>query len=193
MSELSGTIENSLPEPLFNKLVELCTHIDLPWHYSSIYNETDNTTKYHWSHVLVKGENDLARTVESCIDMLLDKANINLERIRRVRFSLLTQTDETKIHEPYTSYNEPHCTGLLYINTSNANTYFYKEKYDLNYEEGSQRYLKDVLCCNLNDSFVVKPEKNKFVWFDGTIYHSISSPTDTDRQIILEFDFIVKE
>lgn len=85
----------------------------------------------------------------------------------RARLGLIPNYGRFTIHSPHIDFDYSHTTLLLYLNQSDGGTYFYNNKQIVNES---------------------KFEQNKCIKFDGSLYHSSSSPIDHSIRIALNIN-----
>jgi hypothetical protein len=74
------------------------------------------------------------------------------------------------IHPPHIDLQFPHWVCLYYVNDSDGDTVFYKDDQKTEVKR-------------------VSPKKGRIAFFDGSIYHSASTPTKHHRMVV-NFDFL---
>ena len=176
MQILDDCVENKY----FNALKkEVFDFRHMPWflsQYTAYKQKSTDTDDLSFSHLAIKDGQDiseLAPYARLCIDRAFEKLGRNLPKIYRVRFGLILKSYRHKVHGPHVDHHAPHQTGLLYLNDSDGDTYFYDNYYDPAVDEDFsqfdyyQKFIKDHL--KLQQS--VTPKTNSFVIFDGYQYH----------------------
>ena len=88
-----------------------------------------------------------------------------IEDIITARIWLITPEQDNNICIPHTDLMVPHYVCLYYINDTDGDTIFF--------EDDKNTIFKRV-----------SPKKGRVVIFDGSIFHSSSSPTTTPRAVI---------
>tara|TARA_R110000803_G_C11842327_1_gene304764 strand:- start:71 stop:628 length:558 start_codon:yes stop_codon:yes gene_type:complete len=97
--------------------------------------------------------------------------NINPLFIIKGRYYLQHPTNKIHVQPPHVDIDWPHWVFLYYVNDSEGETVFYNEQ-----KEEIKR---------------VTPKKGRACFFDGSIYHSASTPNITSRAVI-NINFIGK-
>lgn len=193
-------IDNVLPKVVFDRLKNTLFSDEMPWYCDttaypqfmiSDYTKEELKKDYSFSHILLKDgqiRSDLYPFFELCCMLALEKAEIEYTEIFRIRAGLIMYTENEHIHGPHVDYQEPHKSGLLYINDNDGETIIYNEKY-----EYCKLNTYDYFVKKLNKQVTVKdkiiPKENRFYCFDGMYYHSSSTPTDVGRRIVVNFNF----
>ena len=193
--------DDVLPEETFKKLQQgIVYHNDcvVPWYPlrgAAYRDESSEISKYDlsFSHlVYTNGQpnSSLSPFVESCITTALSNVNVEIKRMIRIRLGLIPLCPINFIHDPHVDMHISHKVGLMYLNTTDGDTFLYNEKYDPIKGESSYRYLKN----NLNGKVTVKqritPKENRLLCFDGLYYHSSSAPTNVYARFAINFNFI---
>ena len=169
----------------------------MPWflsEYTAYKQKSTDMDDLSFSHLAVKDGNDiseLAPYARLCINQAFEKLGRNLPKIYRVRFGLILKSNQHKIHGSHVDHHAPHQTGLMYLNDSDGDTYFYDNYYDptlddtLSQFDYYQKYIKD----NLKFQQSVTPKSNRLVLFDGYQYHASSCPTKTQLRVVMNFNY----
>jgi len=194
-------VENSFSPSTFKYLEDKIMDRYLPWYYGkTAYENGEKYDKYNYSfmHAVHDGKptSDLCSPLFTAILTALDAQNIEVETLIRIRLGMITSKEKYHIDTPHVDWPFPHKTGLIYVNDSDGDTLFYNEMFkdiggDLT-ENQSQIYYNTVLNKNVTVKETVTPKANKMVIFDGWQYHSSTNPVDTDRRVVINFNFIEK-
>lgn len=187
--------DDVLKAGVFNRVSDTLLNFKMPWYYiSTAYHESVEVSKYGYSfqHVaLIDGTDNsgLGEILHSVVLNALDNVGEKSLGIYRIRVGMFTITPEIVIHEPHVDFDEPHNTGVLYINDSDGPTTIYSERYDLASGIPSLDYYNTVLNKEKTILTQVDPKANRLVLFDGLHYHASSTPTLTARRIAINFNY----
>lgn len=118
--------------------------------------------------------NDLFDTTFPILLQVVDKQGKQLKDLLRIRIGLITRTPEPIVHPPHKDFHTPHRTGLYYLNQSDGDTIVYNEK-----EKSDAYTIKEK----------ISPVANSWHDFDGTLYHSSATPTQTEKRIVITFNY----
>jgi len=172
------TIYNSVSKSNFKLLKNSVNSDTFSWYYlqdSAFGNETDDKSIFNYSfyHVLFyddKINSNYYNLFNSCALEIKDKFKLDEYKIFRLRLGLTTAYGKPIIHNPH--IDDPdieHKVILLYLDSSDGDTYFYKDK----------KIIESI-----------SPEENKAVLFDGSLYHSSSKPFKNSKRIVLNINLI---
>lgn len=188
--------DNILSPSIFKKLEASVLNAALPYYFgeSTAYRGDDPAQKFDfsWSHLVYEEgqtHSSLGPFLETVLLSCIDNSNQTIEKLFRIRIGLVTTTPTTVTHDPHIDYDSYHKTGLLYLNSTDGETYIYKEKYDPDSGMNSREYLEKIIK-TVHVEKAVKPEANRFVWFDGLQYHSSTSQTDKSKRVVITFNYL---
>ena len=159
--------------------------IDSPstkWYYAeTTANYFDKKEPYHSSfgHLIYKKDqgalSELFDLTMPILTTALDKQQKSLKDLIRIRLGLITRVPHEVIHAPHKDHNGPHTTALYYLNDADGDTVVYNET-------------------EMSDSYTVKekltPKANTWHQFDGNHYHSSAAPINTEKRIVITYNFI---
>jgi len=192
-----NVLENAVGKSIFGKITNAVFDQQFPWYYgSTAYASEENNSlhDYSYSHLVLsdgKAHNQVGEILAITLFNLSDVIQQDIKTILRIRIGSIPVTPEPIIHTPHVDLEFSHKTALLYLNDADGDTIFYNLKYPWTEQLSTHDYyLKNKK--NVKIEEVVKPEKNKFVWFDGFHYHSSTSPTKVDRRIVVNFNYVTK-
>ena len=169
----------------------------MPWFlskYTAYKQKSTDTDDFSFSHLAIKDGHDiseLAPYARIFIDRAFEKLGENRPKIYRVRFGLILKSHKHKVHGPHVDHHAPHQTGLLYLNDSDGDTYFYDNYYNPTSDEGLsqfdyyEKYIKD----DLKFQQSITPKSNRLVLFNGYQYHASSCPTESQLRVVMNFNF----
>ena len=192
-------IENLLSPSHFNLVTQDVMNNDaFPWFRTlstSHENDQPDIWSASWYHTVFR---DLDRTPKSVLASTffpvlaigMDRCNLRLTSLMRVRLGMITTTPQTYVHAPHIDADEEHYTALYYLNDADGDTIFYDQLYKPGMPMNSQEYASKA---NMKVFAREKPTKNKFVLFNGLRYHSSSSPTQSAQRIVVNFNFRAKK
>ena len=180
MSELLDkivVIDELLPSIFADNLEEILLSNNFPWFYQKdLTSQKDNEIKTSgFCHNFI----DNGRAINNYFDSLNlkyipDRAVKQIDknctfRISRVRsFLQLPIINDRKFDNKHIDMDINHLVCLYYVNDNNAETYFF---------DGEDIIKK------------IKPQKNRVVVFDGSIYHASSSAKINER-VVINFNLI---
>lgn len=188
----------AVPRSLFGKAKNFLESENFPWYYVGATAYTGKNAKsvetlyngsfYHiaYDH---KKNSQVSDVLEHCLLCCLDNLNIKMNNLIRIRIGMIPVCPYNFQNPPHVDFTFPHKVGLLYMNDSDGDTVIYNEKHDLDPLNDSLRYLQNTLKYNLTVKEKITPQENKFVLFDGSHYHSSSTPTTVKRRIAVNYVF----
>lgn len=189
-------IDNFLPTEAFVKLKDICVNSStFPW----FLTETAYPEKGVSSNSQVSFANAMYMNTHSNDALYLSISNILATALSFRNYDMVTglyriraglqiplPSKQKKINNPHIDINEPHKVLLLYMNDSDGDTILYNEKHDY-----SDIDMADYV--NNNEFTVmdrVSPKGNRAVIFDGYHWHSSSTPTKSDKRVVLNCNFL---
>jgi hypothetical protein len=186
--------DDILPKALLTKVQDMILHEATPWTFNTTTYKgaTENLYGYSWGHIALDQtgpKTQAADTLHTAILIALEKAEVSVKEIYRIRLGLLTVSSERHINDPHIDIDSPHKTGLIYLNDADGATVFYENKYNLNSKLDGTKYFEKVVKPNLKIAQEVDPVANRMVLFDGLTYHSSSTPMTVPRRVVLNFNF----
>jgi hypothetical protein len=102
------------------------------------------------------------------------KNNIEFRAILRAKFNLVTNSLETQERQPvHVDYKFNHKVFLYYVNDSDGDTILFDKNYKIVEK--------------------IKPEKGKFLIFDGDILHASSPPVKSKKRMIINLNIKIKK
>lgn len=201
-------INNALPKNLFLKLKQFLYSDLCPWYFTdnSAYGPGPLTDKnilteeerkkylYHGSFAYTPFVNSVSNSsqsllFESCVLSALDKAQVEIKNLIRIRVGLILGSPEPVVHGPHVDFEFPHKTALLYMTTCDGDTLVYNEKFDFDSKDNIFTQME-----KFNNKFTIKDkiksEENKLAVFDGACFHSSSNPSDVSSRIVITANFV---
>jgi hypothetical protein len=169
--------------------------LDQPWFYlrNTAYNQFDNRIQpYDPSWVLMMYNNNeimnpLMSLAQSILIKALYESQMSLSKLIRIRAGFTTRTPYPIIHEPHVDWDDGHMTALYYVNDSDGDTIFYKEKRDQSLSVSSYEWSKNK---KFTVDQTVSPKADRLVIFDGLTYHSSTSPIAHDHRLVINFNWV---
>lgn len=166
-----------------------------PWYYlkDTAYNQYATTTKPYessWMHFLYNNEqslSDLKPLAESILLTAIQKSNLTISKLIRIRAALSTRTPYPYAHDPHVDYENSHMSAVYYVNNADGDTIFYNEKRDENFTISSREW---ALNRKFNIKKAVEPIADRIVIFDGLTYHSSSTPCTADYRLIINYNWL---
>jgi hypothetical protein len=103
-----------------------------------------------------------------------------------------TITPESFVDKAHVDMNFNHQTALIYINDADGPTRIYNEKFEDMFNQDKSSYEKhyDLIKDKLTVAETIEPVANRMVIFDGLHYHSGTTPSKTDRRIIININYV---
>lgn len=188
-------LQKAIQSELFADLQQEILSDGFPWFYTgtTLGQQTESSEKFNFSffhnaYYYDDGYSSVGKKLEYAILDALQFMKIPVKKMLRIRLGLINITENTIIHTPHIDFPYEHNTGLLYLNDSDGDTLLYQERYDTNIDK--KQYDLKVRSKQNEIITNITPEENKLVLFDGLIYHSSSSPTLTDRRVVVNFNYI---
>ena len=173
------------------ELLQLVTSTEFPWYYleDTTYERTNKVSSKTpaWAHLLFGNDGTRSPFLDKFTPVLngvLDKANLKLNDVIRMRLGFLANTRYSFPSQPY-AHNEPHqdaefphYTAVWYLNEADGDLVIFNET------EPSDTYT--VLRKEL-------PEYNKVVLFNGLHYHASTCPKLLTKRIALTMNFTAEQ
>ena len=174
-------INNVIDQEYQDKIYNLVTDIEFPWHFmEDTTNEkaTEKTSStpafghlvYHPSHA----QNPYADFFTPLVNAIVTQANMELQIVHRIRLGFLLNTKYAFAGSPY-QYNTvhrdmetPHWTAVYYLNDCDGSTVIFRET------EAAEKYYP---------LHKAEPKKGKVVVFDGLHYHASTCPKVFNKRI----------
>lgn len=117
----------------------------------------------------------------------LDKANLKLDDLIRVRLGMFPQTPlDVPYHNPHVDFYEPHLVGLYYVNDSDGDTVVFNETSE---EVSLEESVKHANERRFTELARIPPKKGRMVFFDGRNYHASMHPMAHPQRIVVTFNF----
>lgn len=115
------------------------------------------------------------------------------ENLLRIKINLQTKAPkiaQNRYNFPHIDVNGPDIeditTFLYYVNDSDGDTYFFKEKIDE--VKGHPKKLD-----NLTVIKKISPKKGRLVMFKGDILHAGSHPVDSNERVVINYNIILNK
>lgn len=179
--------ENIMDQKHINMLCDHMSTLTFPWFIlprTGNYNQPESSyslddNKFSFAHTLVNERNVNSSEIwkfDKLLHELYKRFNIDhkIYNIDRIRLGLITKVSDVSLeHEKHIDFDHPHKTLLFYFNDSTGNTKFYS------------RDISDN-----NVSREIQPKSNNAYLFDGTIYHSSSTPYTNNFRFVLNINIV---
>lgn len=189
--------DNALSPTLYQYIKGYLVSPEFPWCYvenTAYANVTEHNNPPSFSQ-LIYHENkrmmDASQMIEAGLMCLLDRFELRIKELIRIRVGLLTKTDTLKINHPHVDYKQPHMTALMYLSNSDAPTVFYKNFYDPKSDKETYAYMVEKFGNKMKVEEEIPCIENTGVIFNGHRYHSSSIPTNCNRRIVINCNFTV--
>ena len=192
-------LDNALPPQLFNYIKTQIFDYKFPWYYCDTSNQISTESIYgnSFSHLILehnKVNSLIAADCRAALYTLTDKMGLTVDYITRIRVGLLEPKPEgLYVNVPHIDEEFEHFVGLLYLNDSDGETILYNEKYDRQSGLTESEYYDIILDKKVTVKEKSECKENRFICFDGFTYHSSTCPTNVNRRIAVNFNFIVKK
>lgn len=170
-------IHNGLSQQYVDFINKELDPAKVPWTYIDSVSYTTEKTKLQMglTNLVYSDDKILSNSYWYLYPILLETANkagFFIEKLMRIRIGgyLSINTPNHK-HVVHVDDDYPHIVALYYPHDTDGDTIFYDSK------EGK------------NEIYRVSPRRGSIVFFDGSIYHSSSSPIEHNIRITLSFNF----
>lgn len=188
MKEDIIVLENFIPE-FYQKNIENVFNT-LPWYFDNntsgidpiptfgLPNPINKNDQSGFSHIMFdegKSVSNYFYLIEPMIYRIMEFIKDGVDLIR-VRGGMTTSSGEYSVINGHVDYYIPNTTALYYVNESDGDTIFYKEKY-LGEEQKELNFLKSI-----------SPKKGSLVLFDGLRYHSTTKPKKSSSRMTININ-----
>lgn len=184
-------IEDVIDKNYQDQLYQTVTNINFPWHFME-----DTTTEIGTINPLASTpafgnliyhpnnpSNPYAELFTPLVNSIIDKCNMELLIVHRIRLGFLLNTKYTFAGSPYqhnTPHRDmeiPHYTAIYYLNDCDGATVIFREK------ETAEKYYPLEK---------ITPKKGKVVVFDGLHFHASTCPKVFNKRIVCTINFAAK-
>jgi len=159
---------------------------ETPWYRSTVtanFNDPVKSYGSSFSHLIYSRDKggQTSDVIDIALPILLsalDRQNLELRELYRVRLGMLTRVPFELVHPPHVDNPEacpqPHTVGLYYITASDGDTIIYNETKD------SESYTEQARST---------PSQNSWIDFDGKYYHSSTCPQKHEQRVVITFNY----
>lgn len=154
------------------------TNVEVP---GEVFAIADEQTYSSWQMVsYVELGHPLYNPIIKLFESFVSKHNIPVSGIMRIKINLVPRdfSPAGLYHMPHVDSDGPHKVFLYYVNNSDGYTHFFNEEYN------GEKPI------SFTERQKVSPLRGRGVVFDGKIYHSSSSPQDSDFRCVVNLDFV---
>ena len=148
-------------------------------------------TTVGWTHVLYHDDQPVSNYYDlfiPIVDHVQDRLGRGTFELFRLRLAMLHHNHFVEdFNTPHTDTDQPHVSCIVYVNDSDGDTILF-DQMDDPFGEVNQR-ITDIFTQEYSIAERIKPEKNKFVLFDGNRFHASSNPKINQYRIVLNFNF----
>ena len=174
-------VDDCLPDVLLKRLQEKVMRGRIPWMYGPTGSINDTSSSFAYPIDPLKRDH-VQELGEVALDFILDKAELSMKHLYRIRYALITNSAQQHISEPHTDHPErPHTVVLFYVNDSDGDTVIYNEKNNWSGIEPKHFTIAQT----------VKPKANRAIIFDGAIYHSSTTPVSTSARFAINYNIVL--
>ena len=122
------------------------------------------------------------------VDHIQDRLGIGIFELFRLRLAMLHHNHFVEDYNtPHTDHDSKHMTGIFYFHDSDGDTILFDQVDDPN-GDVNQR-ITDIFAQEYTVAERIKPEKNKFILFNGNRFHASSNPRINQYRMVLNFNF----
>lgn len=180
-------IRNVISEDYQNDIYNYVTDVSFPWHF--IEDTTNETAQNNVSSTPAfvnliyntsRQEHPHLDFFKPLVDSIIEKSNLELISVFRLRLGFLLNTRYAFMGSPY-QHNTPHVDGdmdhftaVYYLNTCDGPTVIFHET------EPSEKY---------RPMYKSEPEKGKVLVFNGRHYHASTCPKVFNKRLVLTVNF----
>jgi hypothetical protein len=180
-------INNVIDQEYQDKIYNLVTDIEFPWHFmedTTTVKATEKTSStpafgnliYHPGN----SQNPYADFFKPLVNAIVDQANMELTSVHRIRLGFLLNTKYAFAGSPYQhnavhrDMETPHWTAVYYLNECDGSTVIFRET------EKAEKYYP---------LHKAEPKKGKVVVFDGLHYHASTCPKVFNKRLVCTINF----
>ena len=147
---------------------------DFPWYYQSqLAGDDDSTSSF--IHMIYHEDREWKPPLDNSLiyksllfPILLQSLDMPLQKLLRIR-AVMNIKNQTGEYIPHTDLDAPHFTMLYYVNDSDGSTKIFEE-----------------------ESVVeIEPKKGRVLFLSGDTLHCGSSPIESDKRILINFNFLL--
>lgn len=153
-----------------------------------------NPYSHNWEHTAwfdSQANSRLGEMLHIVALTALEKTGQRVDNIFRLRLGLHNISPVADIGGPHVDHDHPLKVALIYLNSSDGDTVIYQEQYDYSSSLNPAQYYTEHLAGQVTPAARSTPEENKIIWFDGSYYHSSTSPTATPKRVTLNINYSV--
>lgn len=140
------------------------------------FDEIDPNIQYGFFHMIYGDDQILSpfyETVAPILESFKEKMSIKIKKLIRIRIRMTTKVSVKSIKNyPHVDGKDPHKVLIYYVNDSDGDTFFYKKNNN-----------------NFEEALKITPSMGSGVYFDGSIYHASSTPSNVSRRMTINFNF----
>jgi hypothetical protein len=178
-------IDNFLTKSYHRELLELLNNYNFPWYYNSniSYESNNNSNRLYesgFSHIFWDNRSGGQR--DSSYSWFWKPALHKIMEVVNNKFIVRSRGDMT---DPHIDFSFPNISTVYYVNDSDGDTIFYKEK--------AKQHHDIKLLSKLNEVERVSPKANRLVVFEGDTVHTGSSPNKHKNRIIINSNFAMQQ
>jgi hypothetical protein len=148
-------VDDFLPDSLYNDLKNLVLGDQINWNYMPGGTSVDIKDEFYFVHKVIAKEHTspIFNDIKPVLYFMDDKLGFVIDNLMRINCTLCTNQGKRTPQTMHVDFDEPHYTGIYYINTNNGPTIVEDTKVD--------------------------SVANRFVLFDGLKKHAATIQDDT--------------
>lgn len=184
------TIENALPQPIFEKLQADIFKAGFAWycyenpHYAEEYNSFGQTYA-HMAFVNGQAHSPIADDLAAYLKTIIEADGRKVTGIGKIIVEALNGSTYATKQLPHVDLTEEHEIGYLFLNDNNGSLDIYDKRFPVGADH-HEHYSENADKFTVIDKHYL-PRENTFVCFDGLQYHCDTSPTDANRRIVVSY------
>jgi len=180
-------IKNVVDEAYQDEIYKLLTKVNFNWHFledtTREYANDSMTSTPSFVNLIFHPNNDANphyQFFKPLLDAILEKSNLKLHTLLRIRVGFLLNTKYVlpsmpyKYNTPHRDYDQDHYTAVYYVNEADGDTVVFHEI------EKAEQYRIMMKS---------SPEQGKALLFNGWHYHASSCPKIKTKRITITLNF----